>query len=168
MKIDTTANMNFKAKFIVKDEAKLLNSCSKRLNNIAKLFEEKTSKYPNDSFTLLLNRYNDTSLITKIKKGNYKSLIHLKDNGLEELLANYNNDSIVKKFVKLFKSEKKCANLKHQAKNLIQNTKQSCTNNKYIETKPVEEFAEEAVMNIKANTVCNDKFYNEFVIKAMM
>ena len=165
MKIDNTSNTSFQAKFIVKDEARLLKSCSKRLHKIAKSFEEKTAKYPNDSFTLHLDKCNDASFIAQI--GKYKDTTPLKENGLETLLS-FTNNTIVNKLVKIYNTAQKCAKLNKNAEKFINSAKKTSPRNKTLYTDPIHDVIKDATGNIKLDTVRNDKYLNEYVIKALM
>ena len=165
MKIDNASSTSIQAKFIVKDDAKLLKSCSKRLNKIAKSFEEKTANYPNDSFTLHLDKCNDATFIARI--GKYKDTTPLKENGLETLLS-FTNKTIVNKLVKIYNAAQKCAKLNKSAEKFIHNTEKTSPRNKALYTEPIRDVIKDAVGNIKLDTVKNDKYLNEYVIKALM
>ena len=157
----------FQAKFVLKDEANLLKSCNKRIKTIARIFEEKTAKYPDDTFELVLDKCNDATFVTKITKGKYKDLTPLKEDGLEALLL-YKNETIANKFVKLFTTAKKCSKLNADGKNLIKKAKKSSIMNKILDPDFVLDFVNEAAHNIKLDMVKKDKFLKEYVIKCMM
>ena len=165
MRIENSSNTNFQAKFILKDEAKLLKSCKKRFNKISQNFEKKTAAYPDDSFTLLLDKYNDTTFISKI--WNYKDAIPLKDNALETLLSN-NNKTIVNELVKVFNTAQKCAGLNKKADQFVKAVRNSSPQNKTLNSDLVYEFMQDAILSIKGNMIQKDDFLRKYVIKSLL
>ena len=167
MRIDNVSGTNFQAKFVLRDEANLLKFCNKRFKNISKLFEEKTANSPDDKFMLLLDKCNDASFITKIKKGNYEDTICLKEGGLEALLS-HSNDTIVNKLVKVFNTAQRCAKLSLDADKLIKDAKKANIENKYLDAEPVKEFLKDAILNAKSGVIKKDRYLNDFVIKGLI
>lgn len=151
-------NTSFGAKLAINDKAQLLKPYEKRLGNIAKIFEEKTSKYTKDVFEISTNEHDPEKATTLTAYvGNAEEGGELTPKGLAELFKLKDN-SIVEKFKKIFFTAQKTDKIDSQTDRFLTTVNNSIKKDKisYPEDK-VYDYTASIKNQIRRDALKNDK-----------